>query len=108
MNGCLFFEGCFLFIIFMCKQAEHQEGNPGCYKGETVKTAQTVLLYFFKSPLLLYALRGVMHLFPTTMGVVEVEGGGDQRAVMVNDSKQFSPLPCTYVSGWPTIHLCYP
>ena len=29
------------------KQTGHREGNTGCNKGETVKEAQTGLLYFF-------------------------------------------------------------
>lgn len=57
MNGCLLFEDCFLFIIFMCKQAEQQEGNMRCNNGVTVKTALTGLLRFFKSLPLLYAMR---------------------------------------------------
>lgn len=54
---------CSLFIIFICKQAEHQEGNIRCNKGETVKTAQTGLLYLFFKARLWY-IRSTVHLFP--------------------------------------------
>lgn len=89
----------FLFIIFMCKQVGHHDGKMGCNKGVTVVTAQTGLLYLFKIPSLLHAIRVVMHLFPST-----IEGGGDQMGGMVHDSQTKLPFLCTCISEWPTVH----
>lgn len=46
-------------LSFICKQAEHQDGNIWCNKGETVKTAQTSLLYLLKA--LLCYKRSTVH-----------------------------------------------